>query len=321
MRFAYLKYRLKKLGCYLLIIILLPYIITVFLSGPGAYGASRVDETMVNVKADGEKSGSDGGKQEDSNAENVDKIQMPLSEYCIGIMAREIPAVYEEEALKTQAVLVRTQVCLALGAGADTILEERYWTKKDMQDSWGADQYSKYYKRLEHAWEETNGHVLTYENALAKTPFCRLSNGSTRDGREALGSEDYPYLKIVDCPLDIESKEQIQTITIDDMDAEVTGVDTAGYVLSVRVGNDTVSGEEFRTNYHLASSCFSFQKYDGKLRITTRGIGHGLGLSQYTANQMAKEGKSMEEILAHFFEGTELKEGVEIVQVEDGAGE
>ena len=136
-----------------------------------------------------------------------------------------------------------------------------------------------------------------------------------------MGSEDYPYLKIVDCPLDIESKEQIQTITIDDMDAEVTGVDTAGYVLSVRVGNDTVSGEEFRTNYHLASSCFSFQKYDGKLRITTRGIGHGLGLSQYTANQMAKEGKSMEEILAHFFEGTELKEGVEIVQVEGGAGE
>ena len=59
MRFAYLKYRLKKLGCYLLIIILLPYIITVFLSGPGAYGASRVDETMVNVKADGEKSGSE----------------------------------------------------------------------------------------------------------------------------------------------------------------------------------------------------------------------------------------------------------------------
>ena len=110
MRFAYLKYRLKKMGCYLLIIILLPYIITVFLSGPGTYGASRVDETMVNVKADGEKSGSDGGKQEDSNAENVDKIQMPLSEYCIGIMAREIPAVYEEEALKTQAVLVRTQV-------------------------------------------------------------------------------------------------------------------------------------------------------------------------------------------------------------------
>ena len=152
MNFAYLKYRLKKLGCYLLIIILLPYIITVFLSGPGAYGASRVDETMVNVRTDGEKSGSDGGKQDGADGENVEKIQMPLSEYCIGIMAREISPTYEEEALKAQAVLVRTQVCLALGAGADTVLEEGFWTKKEMQDSWGADKYSKYYKRLEHAW-------------------------------------------------------------------------------------------------------------------------------------------------------------------------
>ena len=300
MRFAYLKYRLKKLGCYLLIIILLPYIITVFLSGPGAYGASRVDETMVNVKAD--KAG--------------EKMQMPLSEYCIGIMAREIPATYEMEALKAQAVLVRTQVCLILGTGGEAILEESYWTKKDMQNFWGAEKYSQYYKKFERAWEETNGQVLTYQGALAKTPFCRLSNGSTRDGKEALGSEDYPYLKIVDCPLDIESKEQIQTITIDDMDTEVTGLDTAGYVLNVRVGNDTVSGEEFRSNYHLVSSCFSFQKYDGKLRITTRGIGHGLGLSQYTANKMAKEGKNMEEILTHFFDGTELKETAEIVKLE-----
>ena len=65
--------------------------------------------------------------------------------------------------------------------------------------------------------------MLTYGKCAGKDTICRLSNGSTRDGREALGSEDYPYLKIVDCPLDIESKEQIQTITIDDMDAEVTG--------------------------------------------------------------------------------------------------
>ena len=300
MRFYYIKYRLKKMSCYLLIILLLPYIITVFLSGPGAYGASKVDETMVNVKID--KAG--------------EKMQMPLSEYCIGIMAREIPATYEMEALKAQAVLVRTQVCLVLGTGGEVILEESYWTKKDMQNFWGAEKYSRYYKKFERAWEETNGQVLTYQGALAKTPFCRLSNGSTRDGKEALGSEDYPYLKIVDCPLDIESKEQIQTITIDDMDTEVTGLDTAGYVLNVRVGNDTVSGEEFRSNYHLVSSCFSFQKYDGKLRITTRGIGHGLGLSQYTANKMAKEGKNMEEILTHFFDGTELKETAEIVKLE-----
>ena len=88
---------------------------------------------------------------------------------------------------------------------------------------------------------------------------------------------------------------------------------TAGYVTSVRVGQETVNGEEFRQTYGLASSCFILQKYDGKLRITTRGVGHGLGLSQYTANEMAKEGKDAAEILQYFFEGTEIREVAEIV--------
>ena len=72
-------------------------------------------------------------------------------------------------------------------------------------------------------------------------------------------------------------------------------------------------GEEFRQTYGLASSCFILQKYDGKLRITTRGVGHGLGLSQYTANEMANEGKDAAEILQYFFEGTEIREVAEIV--------
>ena len=97
------------------------------------------------------------------------------------------------------------------------------------------------------------------------------------------------------------------------MDAEVTSVDTAGYVLNVRVGKENVSGEEFRKNYHLTSGCFTLQRYNGKIRITTRGIGHGLGMSQYSANKMAKKGKTYQEILDYFFEGTEIKEVVEIL--------
>ena len=74
-----------------------------------------------------------------------------------------------------------------------------------------------------------------------------------------------------------------------------------------------MSGEEFRTNYHLASSCFTLQKYNGKLRITTRGVGHGLGMSQNTANEAAKKGDGYEEILERFFEGTDIKEVTDIV--------
>lgn len=79
------------------------------------------------------------------------------------------------------------------------------------------------------------------------------------------------------------------------------------------MGKETVSGEEFRNTYGLASSCFTLQNYNGKLRITTRGVGHGIGMSQYTANHMGKKGKKCEEILNYFFKDTELKEVTQIV--------
>lgn len=290
-----MRQRLKKLGCYVIIIVLLPYVVTVFLNGPSTVSPSQVDSTDITVKTE-EK-----------------EAQMPIEEYCIGILAKEIPVSYEEEALKAQAVLVRTDVYREIQEnGSDTVLTKDFWDKEEMEEAWGVTGYAGNYAKLQDAWQETGGQVLTYEETLANTPFCRLTNGSTRDGSEVLGKE-YPYLKIVDCPLDIEAVEQIQTVTVDDMEAEVTKSDTAGYVLSVKVGEETVSGEEFRETYHLASSCFTLQKYNGKLRITTRGVGHGLGLSQYTADQMAKDGKDFEEILEYFFEGTQLKEVAEIV--------
>ena len=291
--------RLKKLGCYILIIVLLPYVITVFINGPSTVSSSQVDSTRIKVKTD------------------AGEVEMPIEEYCIGILAKEIPAEYGEEALKAQSVLVRTDIYEKVQAGGTgTVLEEEFWDQEQMEEAWGMTGYSRNYKKLENAWEETEGQVLTYEGALAKTPFFRLSNGSTRDGKEVLG-EDYPYLKIVECPLDIEAVEQIQTVTIEALDAEVTKCDSLGYVLSVRVGEEVVSGEEFRETYHLASSCFTLQEYEGKLRITTRGVGHGLGMSQYTAERMGEEGKTFEEILAYFFPGTELKEVADIVVQEE----
>ena len=168
---------------------------------------------------------------------------------------------------------------------------------------------------MENAWQETEGQVVMYGEELANTPFTRLTNGSTRDGKEVLGSEDYPYLKNQRMsPSILNQKDQIRTVTTEDMDAEIKETDTAGYVTSVRVGEETMSGEEFREKHKLDSSCFILQKYDGKMRITTRGIGHGLGLSQYTANEMAKEEKTTEEILQYFFEGTEIREVAEIIR-------
>ncbi len=288
--------KIKRIGCYIIIIILLPYVITVFLNGPSVTTSTNVDNTDVKVENDGKET------------------EMSISEYCIGKMAREIPVSYEEEALKCQAVLVRTAVYKKIKeSGSNTVLADEFWTTGEMEEQWGKLKYAGNYDKLKSAWEDTEGQVLMYGDNPANAPFCRLTNGSTRDGQEVLGSSDYPYLKIKECPDDIEAKEQIQTVTLADMDAEVTAVDTAGYVTSVRVGQENVSGEEFRSTYGLASSCFTLQKYDGNLRIVTRGVGHGLGLSQYTANAMAKNGDTFDEILSYFFEGTELREVADIV--------
>lgn len=287
--------KLKKVWAYLTIMVLLPYIITVFIHGPSFASTSNVDNTYIKVKT---KNG---------------LLEMPIEEYCIGVLAKEIPADYTEEALKAQAILVRTNVYMKIQEGGSEVeFSDDFWTQKKMEKVWGAAKYFKYHQKLKNAWDATEGKVLTYEDKLAKTPFCRLTNGSTRDGKEALG-EDYPYLTITDCSEDVEAVEQIQTVTLDKLDAEITQCDTTGYVQSVRVGKETVSGEEFRNTYGLASSCFTLQNYNGKLRITTRGVGHGIGMSQYTANQMAKDGKKCEEILNYFFKDTELKEVTQIV--------
>ncbi len=289
--------KMKRMGSYLIIIVLLPYIITVFLNGPTVKTSANVDEEVITVENEGKE------------------IEMSIEEYCIGRLAKEIPADYNGEALKAQAVLVRTTVYgQILEAGSSTVLPDEFWTTEEMRKEWGAGKYSGNYDKLKSAWEETDGQVLMYGGAPANVPYCRLTNGSTRDGAEVLGSEEYPYLKIKECPLDIEAKEQMQTIILDEMEVQVTAVDTAGYVLSVQAGEETVNGEEFRKTYGLASSCFTLQNYDGKLRITTRGVGHGLGMSQYTANRMAKDGSGFDEILAYFFEGTELKEVTDIVR-------
>ena len=301
-----MRHKFKQFGYYLIIIVLLPYVITVFINGPSITTSSHVDGTYVKVKLDENQMAEDSGGEG-----NV--IELPIEDYCIGIIAKEVLPEYEKEMLKAQAVLVRTDVYRRIEQeGSDTVLNEPFWTQKQMEKAWGVTKYSRYYNKLRNAWRDTEGQVLMYEGKLAKTPFFRLSNGSTRDGKEVLG-EEYPYLKIMECPMDIEAEEQIQTVTMEDMDAEVKECDTAGYVLSVQVGKEEVSGEEFRTNYHLASSCFTLQKYNGKLRITTRGVGHGLGMSQNTANQMAKNGREYEEILEEFFQDTDMKEVTDIV--------
>jgi len=289
---------LRQAGYFLIIITLLPYVVTVFINGNGAAVNMGGNTPYVSVERNGQTK------------------KLPLDEYGIGVLAKEIDADAEVEAVKAQAVLIRTSIYKSIQEeGSDTILTKAYWTRSQMEHNWGAGEYGEKYEKLKEVWEDTEGQVLMYNGNLALTPYHKLSNGKTRAASEVFGNDDYPYLASKDCPADIEAEDAMTISMIQEADMEITGTDSAGYVTEVRCGKETVSGEEFRDTYHLASASFTLQEYENQIRVTSKGIGHGIGMSQYTADQMAADGSSYEEILDYFFEGTTLEEVAEIVQM------
>jgi len=291
-----MQHKITRILSIIIIIILLPYVITVFINGPRVLPNRSSDGPHVRIQTEN------------------GIIEMALDEFCIGVLARDIPIYYEREALKAQAVLVRTNLYRRIQQqGRDVIFEEHFWSTRDMERAWGARDYAENHELLRTIWEETEGQIVTFEGRIATTPFHKLSNGRTRIGSEVLETDRHPYLQMRECPRDIGADMQLQTAILDLRDVEILSRDSAGYVTSVRVGEETYSGEEFRSLHNLASSSFEVQDYHGQTRLTSTGIGHGLGMSQNTANEMAREGISHLEILEFFFEGIEIKEVTEIL--------
>lgn len=319
-----MEQKFKSVAAFLVILILLPYIVSVFVNGADVREDAGED-FYVKVKV-----------PDTEEADGVTEIRW--TDYLAGILAEEISEDCEPETLKAQAVLIRTQIYRMLEGSADKILTESYLSRDEMEDKWGAENYGKYYEKYIRAVEETDDTAVMYGDTYAWTPFHQSSNGMTRSAAEALGSDDYPYIAVRECPLDKEADDEIQTFTFsypeiqslcrdflvaeEDGDKaaqgytyddfEIRSCDSAGYVSELRIGNTICTGDQFRDALSLPSSAFSFSREDDdNIKITTTGKGHGLGMSIWTADQMAKEGKTFEEILAFFFEGTELRNDIQ----------
>ena len=319
-----IEQKFKSIAAFLVILILLPYIVTVFVNG-------------ADVKE------SDGGdfyvKVRIPDTEEADGVtEMKWTDYLAGILAEEVSEDCQTETMKAQAVVIRTQIYRTLENSEDKILADSYLSREEMEDKWGAENYGKYYEKYIRAVEETDDTVVMYNDTYAWTPFHQSSNGMTRSAAEVLGSNDYPYIAVRECPLDKEAAKEIQTFTFSYVDIqklcrdflvaeqdgekaaqgyafedfEIKAYDSAGYVSELRIGNTVCTGDQFRDALSLPSSAFSFSEDgDDRVKITTTGKGHGMGMSIWTADQMAKEGKTYEEILAFFFEGTELRDDIQ----------
>lgn len=201
-----IEQKFKSIAAFLVILILLPYIVTVFVNG-------------ADVKE------SDGGdfyvKVRIPDTEEADGVtEMKWTDYLAGILAAEVSEDCQTETMKAQAVVIRTQIYRTLENSEDKILADSYLSREEMEDKWGAENYGKYYEKYIRAVEETDDTVVMYNDTYAWTPFHQSSNGMTRSAAEVLGGNDYPYIAVRECPLDKEADEEIQTFTFSYVDIQ-----------------------------------------------------------------------------------------------------
>ncbi|MGM9590416.1 MAG: stage II sporulation protein D [Faecousia sp.] len=250
-----------------------------------------------------------------------------LEEYLVGVVLAEMPASFETEALKAQSVVARTyarkayetggkhedgSVCTVPECCQGYVSEEEYLRQGGLE----AD-----VAKVREAVTATAGQVLTYEGELIEATYFSCSGGSTEDAVVVWGT-DYPYLQSVDSPGEEEAAHyREKTVFAPEEVEEKLGVELAedptdwigkvsytagGSVESAVIGDRCFTGTEIRRLLGLYSAAFTVVAEPDAVTFTTKGYGHRVGLSQYGADAMAVKGYSYREILAHYYQSTEL---------------
>lgn len=337
-----MKKKLENLLSILIIMLTLPLLVTIFMqklelenlldgqnaqtvapsntkSGnskePSNTEAGKDKEQDNNETQDNNKEQND-NEDQDNNSKAGDTALTEIEQTLPCILANEINVNAEPEAIRAQCVVARTNCVLAEETG--NAMPEAL-SLDELTRLWGRDKFNEMYQKFEKYVEDTQNQVLEYEGKTINAEYHAVSSGQTRDISESVGEGEMPYLSGVVCKEDISAKgylgvyyfskkefygrcgipEKFEEVQIGERDA-------AGYVLNIKLGENEMTGEAFRELFELPSAYFSIQEEGRKIRIVTKGIGHGYGLSQNKAQKLAEEGKTYAEILNYFFQGTEL---------------
>ncbi|KXG77968.1 Amidase enhancer [Fervidicola ferrireducens] len=275
-----------------------------------------------------------------TSKKRIEKI--PLEEYVKGVVAAEMPASFKIEALKAQAVAARTYVYKRMrskgGTGCSLHPEadvcddpthcQAWISTGQMLKKWGIFAFYHYYSKISQAVKSTSGMVILYQGEPIDPLFHSTSGGKTENSEDVWGNF-VPYLRSVTSPGEESSPKFIAVkqlpvsevvskirqkwpdISIDPQNPEgqweVVERSEGGRIKKMRIGNRIVSGTEIRELFQLNSTNFKWERDKDKIKFTTIGYGHGVGLSQYGANAMAEEGASFIDILKHYYTGVEIK--------------
>lgn len=248
-------------------------------------------------------------------------INLELEEYVLGVVGAEMPASFNIEALKAQAILARTYALKSIKNGkklTDTVSTQAYKDNSELQKLWKND-YTKYYEKIKKAVNETKGKVILYNNEYIDAVYHSTSNGKTENSKN-VWKNSLPYLVSVDSSWDknVKSYKKETIFEINEF-CNILKLDVAepityeiihnetGRVRQITINNKTFSGTEFRNLLKLRSIDFEIEINDEKVKVTTYGYGHGVGMSQYGANEMAKQGYSYIQILKYYYTGVVIK--------------
>ena len=266
-------------------------------------------------------------------------LEVPVTEYITGAVCAEMPASFEEEALKAQAVAAHTyaerqkmrelenpsqELCGAYFSN-DTNKYQGYYTEKQAKQVYG-ENYEEYYGKISDAVDEVAEYILTYENEPIISAFHSMSSGMTESAENTWGAP-VDYLVSVDSSSDTDAPKYREEVSYkkdelkkkleqafsgaslgDDCKKWITigEISDSGTVLTADVGGIEATGGEIRTALALRSPCFEIDFEGDNVIFTTRGYGHGVGMSQYGADAMAAEGSTWQEILEHYYPGCSI---------------
>ena len=336
--------RMKKIFIYFLILIFICFAIPIIFTQEFSSRTSSQD--IVNTEVSNETIAQESTYDYDkyntikllhTDTDKVEEIQ--LDEYLYGVVSAEMPASFEEEALKAQAVVARTYTIYKIvnndgkHGEADICDDSRccqaWISKEDRLEKWDEDKREENWNKIVDAVKSTQGKIITYEGKPINAFFHSNSGGATEAPIDVWGGSGYPYLQSVATAGEDAysqysseatfSKEEFEEkikevhsdfeIDFDEKDCiKVEEYTDGNRVKTVKIGNLELSGVEVRTIFGLRSANFKVTINDNEIKFEVTGYGHGVGMSQTGADSLAKEGQSYEDIIHHYYTDVEIED-------------
>ena len=304
---------MKKIIIFTLIIIIIPFFIIAI------YNLNKVEEielnyinnTTIRVKR--------------LKTDTIETI--PLESYIVGVLAGEMPIYFEKEALKAQAVASRSYAIKRIEYNkdkdydvVDSIMNQVYLDEDYLKEAWG-NNYVVNINKLRSAVNETIDECLTYDDKVIDALFFSTSNGYTEDA-DLVFNLNLPYLKSVESKWDEKESSAFSTTTViplnkfyeklnlkynKELKIEIIKRSPTNRVLELKINNQKFTGKDLYNSLSLRSTDFIITQIGTNVFIDMKGYGHGVGMSQYGALGMAKEGYNYKDILSHYYQNTTIK--------------